>query len=309
MKKDSKILIVGDRNLIGARLVQYFQKEKFTHIYGDRLCSLDVLDQHTVQSFFQKTQPEYVFLTHIKHGGIKGNLKSPGEFTYYNLQVQANIIHYSYVYPVKKLLYFASSCSYPKDCPQPMKEEYLLQGELERTSEEYAISKIAGIELCHAYNKQYGTRFVPLIPATAYGPEDHFDTENSHVIASLIKRFHEAKEAQAATVTVWGTGNQRREFVYVDDMIETCRILMDRYDETALINVGAGEDVSIKELAFLIKDIIGFKGKIVFDPTQPEGPPQKLLDVHKLSALGWKPKTTLAEGIQQTYAWFLRNKV
>jgi len=309
MKQDAKILIVGDRNLVGARLIHYFNEQRFTHIFGDSLCSLDAVDQHAVKSFFQKIQPDYVFLTHVKHGGIRANIRYPGEFTYYNLQVQTNIIHYSYMYNVKKLLFFASSCSYPKNSPQPIKEKYLLQDALEKTSEQYAVAKIAGIQLCKAYNHQYGTHFMSLIPATTYGPEDHFDIDSGHVISSLIKKFHDAKVHNNATVTVWGSGNQRREFIYVDDMIEACIILMDHYDDNEIVNVGTGEDISVKDLAFLIKDSIGFKGEILFDTTQPEGPFQKLLDITKLKTLGWSPKINLKEGIKLTYTWFSHNKV
>ena len=309
MKKDAKILIVGDGNLVGARLIRYFKEHGFRNTFGDTMCSIDTIDQHAVKFFFQKIQPDYVFLTPIKYGGIKDNIHHPAEFMYVNLQVQMNVIHSSYINNVQKLFFFGSSCVYPRDSQQPMNEDCLLNGPLEKTSEPYALAKIAGIEMCTVYNKQHGTHFVSLIPATMYGPEDHFDVESGHVISSLITKFHEAKIRHDKTVTVWGSGNQRREFIFIDDVIDACMMLLHDTRGPDVINIGSGTDISIKELALLIRTITGFSGGIVFDTTHPEGPYQKLLDTKKLNERGWKPATSLTEGIHQTYSWFLKNKV
>lgn len=304
MKKTAKIFIVGDKSIAGAALIQYFKLNGFNNILSESTYGLDLIDQNSVYSFFKKEKPEYVFLTYAKSGGIVANINYPAEFIYYNLQVQNNIIHYSYEFGVKKLLFLGSSCVYPLNCPQPIKEEYLLSGNLEKTSESYALSKIAGIKMCQAYSKQYGLNFIPIIPATVYGPNDDFDLEGSHVISSLIRKFHEAKVNNEDKVVVWGTGKPRREFIYIDDIVDASIFLMDNYDAPEIINVGCGQDLSIEELAQLIKDIVGFKGEIIFDESKPDGTPQKLLDNSKITKLGWKAKTSLKGGIGRTYKWY-----
>lgn len=304
MEKDSKICIVGENNISGIGLICYFLENGFTHVLSDSACSLDVLDQQAVQSFFEKEKPEYVFLTHIKSGGIGANIKYPGDFIYTNLQVQNTIIHSSYTCGVKKLLFFGSSCVYPLQCPQPIKEEFFLSGALEKTSEAYAVAKIAGIKMCQAYNTQYGTRFMSLIPATIYGPNDHFDLEHSHVMSSLIRKFHEAKANNEITVSIWGTGKPRREFIYIDDLIDACVFLLDNDEASDLINVGSGSDISIQELAQCIQEIVGFQGEVIYDDSNPDGVFQKLLDNEKMTKLGWRARTSLQDGIEQTYQWY-----
>ena len=304
MRRDSKIFIVGDKSIIGAALIQYFESNGFNNIVDHSTYGINLVDQNSVYSFFKKKEPEYVFLTHLKSGGIVANMKYPAEFIYNNLQIQNNIIHYSYKFGVKKLLFLGSSCVYPRNCPQPMKEEYWLSGELEKTSESYAIAKIAGIEMCHSYRQQYGLNCISAIPATIYGPKDDFDLKKSHVLSSLIRKFHEAKVKKESSLSIWGTGNPRREFIYADDIVDACIFLMYNYDVPEIINVGCGGDISIKELTLLIKDIVGFKGIIIFDDSKPDGAPQKLLDSSKIKNLGWKVKINLEEGIRRTYNWY-----
>lgn len=304
MEKRAKIFIVGDKDIAGAALIQHFKLNGFGNILSESTHGLDLIEQNSVYSFFKKEKPEYVFLTYVKSGGIVANMKYPAEFIYNNLQIQSNIIHYSYKFGVKKLLFMGSSCIYPRNCPQPMKEEYLLSGELEKTSEPYSIAKIAGIKMCQSYSQQYGVNYISVIPATIYGPKDDFDPENSHVISSLIRKFHEAKVNSEDKVVVWGTGRPRREFLYVDDMIDACIFLMNNYNPSEIINVGRGKDVSIKELALLIKDILGFKGEIIFDEIKPDGTPQKLLDNSKITKLAWEAKTSLGKGVALTYNWY-----
>jgi GDP-L-fucose synthase len=304
MEKGSKIFIAGDKSIVGAAFVQYFKLSGFNNILNESTYGLDLMDQNSVYYFFNKEKPEYVFLTYIKSGGIIANIKYPAEFIYHNLQIQNNIIHYSYKFGVKKLLFFGSSCIYPRDCIQPMKEEYLLSGKLEKTSEPYAVAKIVGIKMCQAYNQQYGINYISLIPATIYGPKDDFDLESGHVISALIRKFHESKVNNEDKVVVWGTGRSRREFIYVEDLVEASIFLINKSDNLGMVNVGCGEDISIKELALLIKDIIGFKGEIIFDKSKPEGAMQKLLDNSKITKLGWKAKVSLKKGIEETYKWY-----
>ncbi|MCK4786441.1 MAG: GDP-L-fucose synthase, partial [Desulfobacteraceae bacterium] len=299
-----KIFVVGDRSIVGSALIQHFESNGFNDIISESVCGLDLMDQGSVRRFFKTERPEYVFLTHLKSGGIIANTKYPAEFIYNNLQIQNNVIHHAYEYGAKKLLFLGSSCVFPRECPQPMKEEYFLSGRLEKTSESYAVAKIAGIKMCQSYNQQYGVKYMSLIPATIYGPRDDFDLETGHVIPSLIRRFHQAKVENKETVTIWGTGRPRREFLYVEDVVNAVIFLMDNYDESEVINVGGGLDVPIREVSQLIKDTVGYRGEIVFDPAKPDGAPQKLLDNNKAIKLGWKATVSLEEGIRRTYKWY-----
>jgi GDP-L-fucose synthase len=263
--------------------------------------------QAQVESFFEEQRPEYVFLAAAKVGGIWANNSFPAEFIYSNIMVQTNVIHSAYRTGVKKLLFLGSSCIYPKHCPQPMKEEYLLTGPLEPTNEPYALAKIAGIRACQSYNRQYGTNYISVMPTNLYGPNDNFDLETSHALPALIRKFHEAKIKSNSSVTIWGTGLPRREFLHVDDLADACIFLMNHYDESDIINVGCGEDISIAELALLVKGVVGYTGDIEYDIEKPDGTPRKLLDVSRLRDLGWQPKLSLEEGIKKTYEWYCQN--
>lgn len=298
MKHESKIFIAGHRGLVGSAIVRALEANGFTNLVTRTHRELDLTDQAAVAEFFKSERPEYVFLAAAKVGGIHANNTYPAEFIYINLQIQNNIIHNSYLSGVKKLCFLGSSCIYPKFAPQPMKEEYLLDGKLEPTNEPYAIAKIAGIEMCQAYNRQYGTDFISVMPTNLYGPNDNFDLQNSHVLPALIRKFVEARDAGAPSVTVWGTGKPRREFLHADDMAEACLFLMDRYDEGDMVNIGTGEDLTIKELSELIASVAGYTGAIEFDTTKPDGTPRKLLDVHKINSLGWKARISLPDGIK-----------
>ncbi|MCL4539958.1 MAG: GDP-L-fucose synthase [Bacteroidetes bacterium] len=297
MKHESKIFIAGHRGLVGSAIVRALEANGFTNLVTRTHRELDLTDQAAVAEFFKSERPEYVFLAAAKVGGIHANNTYPADFIYINLQIQNNIIHNSYLSGVKKLCFLGSSCIYPKFAPQPMKEEYLLDGKLEPTNEPYAIAKIAGIEMCQAYNRQYGTDFISVMPTNLYGPNDNFDLQNSHVLPALIRKFVEARDAGAPSVTVWGTGKPRREFLHADDMAEACLFLMDRYDEGDMVNIGTGEDLTIKELSELIASVAGYTGAIEFDTTKPDGTPRKLLDVHKINSLGWKARISLRDGI------------
>ena len=270
---------------------------------------LELENQSAVQDFFAKEKPEYVFLAAAKVGGIHANNTYPAEFIFDNLQIQNNVIHSSHLHKVKKLCFLGSSCIYPKFAPQPIKEEYFLDGKLEPTNDAYAVAKIAGIKMCQAYNKQYGTNFISVMPTNLYGPNDSFDLQNSHVLPALIRKFVEARNTKAPNVTLWGTGNPKREFLYVDDMANASLFLMKNYNESEIINIGTGTDVSILELAHLIGESVGYEGKIIFDVTKPDGTPRKLLDVSKINALGWKATVPLRDGIQQTIRWYEENLV
>lgn len=305
MEKRNKIFVVGDKNIIGNALIQYFKLNGFNNVLSESVCRINLIDQNLVHSFFKKEKPEYVFLTHVNSGGIIANIKYPANFIYSNLQIQNNVINCSYEFGVKKLLFLGSSCIYPRDCSQPIREEYFLSGSLEGTSESFAVAKIAGIKMCQSYSRQYGVSYISPIPATIYGPNDDFDLENAHVVPSLIRKFHDAKRNNEPNVTVWGTGKPRREFLYIDDMIDACIYLMNNYDSSEIINVGYGEDISIKELACFIKNITGFEGEIKFDESKPDGALRKLLDNRKIINLGWKAKTSLKEGIRRTYNWYM----
>jgi len=307
VEKNSKIYIAGHRGLVGSAIVRNLEKNNYTRLITKTRVELDLLDYQKTAKFFQKEKPEYVFLAAAKVGGIKANEDYPAEFIFENLTLQNNIIHNAYLTGVKKLLFLGSSCIYPRHCPQPIKEEYLLTGSLEKTNEAYAIAKIAGIKMCQAYNKQYGTNFISVMPTNLYGINDNFDLESSHVLPALLRKFHNAKVTNAKEVIMWGTGSPRREFMFADDLADACVFLMNNYSDGEIVNIGTGEDITIKDLATLIKKIVGYEGKIVNDETKPDGTPRKLLDVSKLHKLGWKHRTPLEEGIRTTYDWFLKN--
>lgn len=301
MDKNSKIYIAGHTGLVGSALMRKLQIDGYTNIMTRTRDEIDLLDTQKVNKFFQSNKPDYVFLAAAKVGGINANNTYPADFIFQNITIQNNIIHNSYLSGVKKLLFFGSSCIYPKLCPQPIKEEYLLTGELEPTNEPYAIAKIAGIKMCQAYNKQYGTNFISVMPTNLYGPNDNFDLETAHVLPALLRKFHEAKINNSPTVTVWGSGKPKREFLYVDDLADACIFLMNNYNESEIINIGTGQDITIRELATQIKKIVDFKGKIVWDSAKPDGTPRKLLDVTKINNLGWKYKIDLEKGIKKLY--------
>lgn len=308
MEKNSKIYVAGHRGLVGSAVVRNLQENGYTNIITSTRKELDLLNCQKVAEFFSLEKPEYVFLAAAKVGGIQANNIFPADFIFQNLQVQNNVIHNAYLNGTKKLLFLGSSCIYPRDCPQPIKEEYLLTGPLEKTNEAYAIAKIAGIKMCEYYNKQYGTRFISVMPTNLYGINDNFDLETSHVLPALLRKFHDAKTANAKEVIIWGTGSPMREFLFVDDLAEACVFLMNGYSDSEIVNIGTGEDITIKDLALLIKEVVGFEGKITNDTTKPDGTPRKLLDVSKLHKLGWKHKTALRDGLEVTYKWFLKNK-
>ena len=301
MEKNSKIYIAGHRGMVGSAIYRRLKKEGLENFVFRTSEELDLRDQKAVAEFFAKEKPGYVFLAAAKVGGILANNTYRAEFLYDNLMIQSNVIENSYRQGVKKLLFLGSSCIYPKLASQPLKEEYLLTGLLEHTNEPYAIAKIAGIKMCDGYRSQYGCNFISVMPTNLYGPNDNYDLKNSHVLPALIRKFHEAKINDQPEVTVWGSGNPRREFLHADDMADACVFLMKNYDEAGLINIGVGEDLSIKELAEMIKEITGYKGNIVFDSSKPDGTPRKLMDVTKLSSFGWKASIPLKDGITQVY--------
>lgn len=308
MKPNSRIYVAGNTGLVGSALMRRLEAGGYKNILVRPHAELDLTDKRVVNAFFQQEQPEYVFLAAAKVGGIQANNTYPAEFIYQNLMIQTNVIHAAYTHRAKKLLFLGSSCIYPKHAPQPMKEEYLLTGLLERTNEPYAIAKIAGIKMCVAYNRQYGTNFISVMPTNLFGPGDNYDLEKSHVLPALIRKVHEAKERGADQVVVWGTGTPRREFLYSDDLADACVYLMEKYDATDIgefINIGIGKDISIRELAELVGEIVGFKGVLKFDASRPDGTPQKLLNVERLQALGWRPKTSIRQGIEKAYQNFL----
>ena len=309
MNKDNKIYIAGHRGMVGSAILRRLEREGYKNLVTRARQELDLTDQQAVETFFQDEKPEYVFLAAAKVGGILANSTYPAEFIYENLAIQTNIIHQSYLHGVKKLLFLGSSCIYPKNAPQPMKEDCLLTGELEPTNEPYAVAKIAGIKMCQAYNKQYGTNFISVMPTNLYGPGDNYDLETSHVLAALIRKFHEAKQEGKPYVEVWGSGKPRREFLHVDDLAEACLFLMQKYDESEIVNIGTGSDLSIEELAELIKETIGYAGYIKYDSSKPDGTLLKLLDASRINKLGWQPKIKLAEGIKATYDNFVKKVI
>lgn len=305
MKKDSLIFVAGHNGMVGSAIVRNLNKNGYTNILVKSRDELDLLNQSDVLAFFEKNKPEFVFLAAAKVGGIIGNKTYPAQFIYENLVIETNIIHASHVHNVTKLVFLGSSCIYPKLAKQPIVESELLSGYLEPTNEYYAIAKIAGIKLCEAYRKQYAKNFISLMPTNLYGPGDNYHLENSHVIPAMIRKFHEAKESNAPTVTIWGTGSPMREFLHVDDLADASVYLMEKYNDVEHVNVGTGEDVTIKQLAETIQKVVGFNGKIVFDTTKPDGTPRKLLNVSKLHGLGWKHSIGLMEGLENTYRQFL----
>jgi GDP-L-fucose synthase len=305
MDKQAKIYIAGHKGMVGSAIYRKLVKEGFTNFVTRGSSELDLRNQQQVSDFFAQEKPDYVFLAAAKVGGIIANNTYRADFLYDNLQIQNNVIHSSYVNEVKKLMFLGSSCIYPKMAPQPLKEEYLLTGLLEPTNEPYAIAKIAGIKMCDAYRDQYGCNYISVMPTNLYGLNDNYHPQNSHVLPALIRRFHEAKEQNAAEVVIWGTGSPKREFLFADDLAEACYYLMQNYNEPGLVNIGTGEDLSIKDLALLIKQIVGYTGEIKFDTAKPDGTPRKLMDVTKLTNAGWKYHTTLEQGIALAYQDFL----
>jgi len=307
MNKDSKIYLAGHRGLVGSAILRKLKKEGYTNIITKTHKELDLTNQKETQEFFEKEKPEYVFLAAAKVGGIQANDTYPADFIYINQMIQNNVIKASYDNKVKKLLFLGSSCIYPKMAPQPIKEEYLLTGELEKTNEAYAIAKISGLKMTEFFNKQYGTNYISVMPTNLYGPNDNFDLKTSHVLPALIRKIHEAKENNSEYVEIWGTGKPMREFLHVDDLADAVVYLMNNYNENKPINIGTGKDITIKELAELIKDVVGYQGKLKFDTSKPDGTPRKLLDVSRLHNAGWKHKISLREGIEKTYEWFKEN--
>ena len=308
MQKHSKIYVAGHNGMVGTAIVRALKNHGFSDIIVRSSKELNLTRQNEVENFFTYEKPEYVFLAAAKVGGIYANSTYPAEFIYDNLMIECNVIHASYQNKVRKLLFLGSSCIYPKLSPQPIKEEYLLSGYLEPTNEAYAIAKISGIELCKFYREQYGCDFISVMPTNLYGPNDNFHLENSHVLPALIRKFHEAKINNYDKVVVWGTGKARREFLYVDDLAEACIFLMKEYSGETHLNIGTGMDLEIKELAEIIKNIVNYKGEIVYDFLKPDGTPQKLLDVSKINKIGWKAKTDLLDGITKTYQWYVNNE-
>ena len=305
MQLNDKIYIAGHRGMVGSAILRKLESEGYKNILLRSSSELDLRNQQAVEKFFENEKPEYIFLAAAKVGGIYANNTYRADFIYDNLAIQNNIIYQSYRTGVKKLLFLGSSCIYPRLAPQPIKEEYLLSGLLEHSNEPYAIAKIAGIKMCEAFREQYGSNFISVMPTNLYGTNDNYDLNNSHVLPALIRKFHEAKIDGNEEVIVWGTGTPRREFLYADDLADACFYLMNNYNEAGIVNIGVGTDISINELSWMIKEIIGFRGAIKFNPSKPDGTPRKLLDVSRLHGLGWKHKTTLIEGLHRTYADFL----
>jgi len=309
MNKSKKMFVAGHRGMVGSAVMRRFEAEAFSNVVARERAQLDLTDESAVSKFFAEERPDIVIVAAAKVGGIKANNDYPVEFLVENLRIQNNVIRAAYENGVRKLLFLGSSCIYPKFAPQPIPESALLSGQLEPTNEAYAIAKIAGIKLCQAYAREYGANFISVMPTNLYGPNDNFDLETSHVLAALLRKAHEAKTRNDRKLVVWGTGKPRREFLHVDDLASACLLLLEKYDSPEIINVGCGEDISIRELAELICDVVGFDGELIWDKTKPDGTPRKLLDVTKIRALGWKPAITLREGIAGTYHWFRANYV
>ncbi len=301
MKQNDKIYVAGHRGMVGSAICRQLEKNGFSNIITRTSSELDLTQQQAVSDFFEKEKPKFVFLAAAKVGGIHANNTYRADFLYRNLMMESNVIHAAYLHDVEKLLFLGSSCIYPKMAPQPLKEDSLLTGTLEYTNEPYAIAKIAGIKLCEAYRDQYGCNFISAMPTNLYGPNDNYDLQNSHVLPALIRKFHEAKIQGASSVEVWGTGSPLREFLHVDDLAEACCFLMQNYNEKQFVNVGCGSDLSIKDLAEMIQDVVGFKGALIWNTEKPDGTPRKLMDISKIKSLGWSPKIELNLGIQMVY--------
>ncbi|MFI5006513.1 MAG: GDP-L-fucose synthase family protein [Solirubrobacterales bacterium] len=308
LKPDSRVFVAGHGGLVGSAVLRRLKAEAFPHVLTATREQLDLRDQAAVNYWFKANRPEYVFLVAGTVGGIMANSTRPAEFIYDNMMIHATVVHAAHLFGSRKLLYLGSSCIYPRDAPQPMKEEHLLSGHLESTNEPYAIAKIAGIKLCQAYRKQYGCDFISAMPTNLYGPHDNFDLTSSHVLPALIRKFHDARLAGRREVEIWGTGTPRREFLHVDDLADACVFLMRRYDQAPHVNVGTGEDQTIRELAETVRDIVHPGAVLVFDTSKPDGTPRKLLDVGRLHALGWRHRIGLREGIESSYQWFLENR-
>jgi len=308
LKTDARVFVAGHRGLVGSAVVRRLEDEAFSHVLTATREQLDLRDQAAVNYWFRANRPEFVILVAGTVGGILANSTRPAEFIYDNMMIHATVVHAAHLFPVKRLLYLGSSCIYPRECPQPMKEEHLLSGTLEQTNESYAIAKIAGIKLCQAYRTQYGCDFISAMPTNLYGPHDNFSLTSSHVLPALIRRFHDAKDEGRGEVGVWGTGSPKREFLHVDDLADACVYLMRHYDDAEHINVGTGEDLTIRELAEMVRDIVHPEAQLVFDSSKPDGTPRKLLDVSRLHDLGWRHKIELRDGIESSYRWFLENR-
>jgi len=301
IRKESKIFVTGHRGMVGSALVRRLQSSGYGNLLLRTRNELDLLDQHAVEAFLNEQRPDYIFIAAAKVGGIQANNRYRADFLYQNLQLQSNLIHGAHLAGVQSLMFLGSSCIYPRDCPQPIKEEYLLTGPLEPTNEPYAIAKIAGIKLCESFNQQFGRQYVSVMPTNLYGPNDNYDLENSHVLPALIRKAHEAKQRGDSEYVVWGSGTPRREFLYVDDLADACVHLAEQGYGGPLVNIGTGEDVTIRELAETVMSVVGFDGRVVYDHTKPDGTPRKWLDVGRLSALGWRASTPLKEGIRKAY--------
>ncbi|NLG17978.1 MAG: GDP-L-fucose synthase [Fibrobacter sp.] len=306
MEKSAKIFVAGHRGLVGSAIVRALNAQGYENILTRTHSELDLTNQAAVDDLFKTERPDYIFLAAAKVGGIYANNTYPAEFAFSNMQIQNNIVHSAWKYNSKKLLFLGSSCIYPKFAPQPMRESALLSGPLEETNKAYALAKIAGIIMCQSYNRQYGTNFISVMPTNLYGPNDNYHPENSHVLPALIRRFHEAKANNAPHVTIWGTGSALREFLYSDDLADACVFLMNNYNDDEIVNIGYGEEISIKNLALTVKEAVDYKGQIRFDTSKPDGTPRKLLDCSKLNGLGWKPKVPLEEGLRMAYGDFVR---
>lgn len=307
--KSSKIYVAGHRGLVGSAILKKLKEKGYTNLVYQTSKELDLRNKEAVDQFFLSEKPQYVFLAAAKVGGIVANNEYPADFIRDNLLIQTNIIDSSYNNNVNKLLFLGSTCIYPKLAPQPLKEEYLLTGELESTNEPYAIAKIAGIKMCQSYNRQYGTKYISAMPTNLYGPNDNFDLQTSHVLPALLRKFHEAKENKAPYVEMWGTGTPKREFLYSDDLADACIFLMNNYVGDEIVNIGVGEDITIKELGEKVKAVVGYQGEIRFDKSKPDGTPRKLVDVSKINQLGWSAETTLENGLGKAYKWFLENEI
>ncbi|MBT5485778.1 MAG: GDP-L-fucose synthase [Deltaproteobacteria bacterium] len=308
MKINSRIYVAGHRGLVGSAIYRLLKKRGFENLITRTHSELELMDAVAVQNFFEETKPEFVFLAAAKVGGIHANSTYPADFIRENLVIQTNVIHESWRNDVEKLMFLGSSCIYPKLCPQPISEESLLTGELEPTNEAYALAKIAGIKTCQSYNQQYGTTFISAMPTNLYGINDNFHPENSHVLPALIRRFHEAKLADSESISIWGTGNPRREFLHSDDLADAVLFLMENYNDSEIVNIGCGEDQTIRVLAETIREVVGYSGSLEFDSSRPDGTPQKMLDISKIRVLGWTPAIPLKNGLEQVYQWYKEHK-